>query len=292
MPDLRGAALAVLTSVLFATPSLAAPVKTPVPAPAPAPAVQRQAMLLKEVPTQEKLIAFTFDDGPNRRYTPQVLELLQKYHAHATFFLIGQEVVRFPEMVKKIEAAGMEIGNHGMNHKWLHKITADEIQKEITGGSDAITSAGGKKPYLYRLPGGFASDDASKLLGSLGYTVIGWSVDTRDWRMSATAEGIERIVMRDAAPGRIVIMHDGSVHREGTIQALSHVLPALEGQGYKIVSIGELLQKSSYQALRKLPPQKPCGAKKVKSQPKKERPKSFLERLRPTGRKPSGRKAG
>ncbi len=291
MPDLRGAALAVLTSALFATPALAAPMKAPVPAPAPA--VQRQALLLKEVPTQVKMIAFTFDDGPNRRYTPQVLDLLQKYHAHATFFLIGQEVVRFPEMVKKIEASGMEIGNHGMHHKWLHKLTADDIQKEITGGSDAITSAGGKKPYLYRLPGGYASEDASKLLGSLGYTVIGWSVDTRDWRMSATAEGIERIVMRDAAPGRIVIMHDGSIRREATIQALSHVLPALESQGYKIVSISELLRKSSYQALRQLPPQKPCDAKKAKnSQPKKERPRSLIERLRPASQKPSGRKAG
>jgi len=277
MRTLRGAALAVLTCVLFPSPSFAAPVKNP------GSMVERQAMLLKEVPTQAKLIAFTFDDGPNRHYTPQVLDLLRRYHAHATFFLIGQEVVRFPEMVKKIEAAGMEIGNHGMHHKWLHKLTLSEVQQEVLGGADAITAAGGKKPYLYRLPGGFASESASKMLGKLGYTVIGWSVDTRDWRMHATAAGIEQIVMRDAAPGRIVIMHDGVIRREPTLTALSHVLPALEAKGYKIVSVGELLRQSNYAALRKLPPQ-PCRPKQPAAAHlhEKARSRNWLQRLMPS----------
>ena len=278
MPNLRGAALAALTVVLFPITSLAAP------APHKAPGVQRQAMQLKAVPTQAKLIAFTFDDGPNRRYTPQVLALLQKYHAHATFFVIGQEVERFPEMIRKIEAAGMEIGNHGMNHKWLHKLGPEAAKEEITGGADAIVAAGGKQPYLYRLPGGYTSESSAKVLAQLGYTVIGWSVDTRDWRMRATAAGIEQIVMREAGPGKIVIMHDGSIRREPTLEALSHVLPALEGQGYRIVSVGELLRKSDYAVLRKLPP-KPCPSMKPKSQHKvhKESPRSWLQRLLPRG---------
>ncbi len=276
MPNLRGLALALLGGVLFPIPSYAAPV------PAPRLQVQRQAILLRSVPTQAKMIAFTFDDGPNRRYTPKVLDLLQKYHAHATFFVIGQEVVRFPEMIGKIEGAGMEIGNHGMHHKWLHKITPAEVQQEITGGADAIVAAGGRKPYLYRLPGGFATESSSQLLGKLGYTVIGWSIDTRDWRMSASASRIEQIVMKQAAPGRIVIMHDGAIRREPTLTALSHVLPALESQGYQIVSVGELLKKSDYVALRKLPPG-PCQSSRAKSQKKAkpERPHSWFERLLP-----------
>ena len=276
MPNLRAAALALLAGVLFPIPSHAAPAQPLKPA------VQRQAMLLKSVPTQAKMIAFTFDDGPNRRYTPKVLELLQKYHAHATFFVIGQEVVRFPEMIGKIQSAGMEIGNHGMHHKWLHKITPDEVQQEITGGADAIVAAGGPKPYLYRLPGGFATESSSRLLGKLGYTVIGWSIDTRDWRMSASGGRIEQIVMKQAAPGRIVIMHDGSVRREPTLTALSHLLPALESQGYRIVSVGELLKKSDYVALRKLPPG-PCQTARPKSQQKAKpaRPHGWFERLLP-----------
>ncbi len=282
MRTLRGAALAVLSCVLFPNPSFASPVKSP------RPAVERKAVLLNEVPTQAKLIAFTFDDGPNRLYTPQVLDLLRRYHAHATFFLIGQEVVRYPEMVKKIEAAGMEVGNHGMHHKWLHKLTPQEVQQEVLGGADAITAAGGRKPYLYRLPGGYASESSLRLLRRLGYTVIGWSVDTRDWQMRATAEGIEGVVMREAAPGRIVIMHDGAIRREPTLTALSHVLPALEAKGYTIVSVGELLTKSNYAALRKLPPQ-PCRPKRPAAahEQKKERPRSWLERLMPAAARQS-----
>ena len=278
MPKLRAAALAALTLVLFPMTSLAAPAMPP------APAAERQAMQLKSVPTQAKVIAFTFDDGPNRRYTPQVLDLLQKYHAHATFFVIGQEVQRFPEMIGKIRAAGMEIGNHGMNHKWLHRLGPEAAKEEITAGADAIVAAGGKRPYLYRLPGGFTSESSSKVLAQLGYTVIGWSVDTRDWRMRATAEGIEGIVMREAGPGKIVIMHDGAIHREPTLQALSRVLPTLERQGYRIVSSGELLRQSDYAALRKLPP-KPCAPHSPKSRheaPAKSA-RSWLERLLPRG---------
>lgn len=288
MLDARGAALAVLTGLLLPAPCLAAPVP---PAPSlqtPAAPVERQAMLLKSVPTQKKLIAFTFDDGPNRRYTPQVLSLLHQYKAHATFFVIGQEVVRFPEMVQKIQAAGMELGNHGMNHKYLNKLTPDEAQQEITGGGDAIVGAGGKAPYLYRLPGGFSSDSSGKVLGKLGYTVIGWSVDTRDWRRSITPERIERTVMREAAPGKIVIMHDGSVHREATLAALGKVLPQLESQGYEIVSIGTLLRQSDYAALRKLPPQ--TCQKKAKPKPATpQRPArtGWLRRLLP-GTRPGG----
>jgi len=246
-----------------------------------APPAPRPAMMIKAVPTQKKLIAFTFDDGPNRRYTPQVLDLLRRYHAKATFFLIGQEVVRFPDVVGQIQKAGMEIGNHGMHHKWLHKLSGDAIGEEIQGGADAITAAGGRRPYLYRLPGGYSSSEASQVLGRLGYTIVGWSVDTRDWRMRATADSVERIVLRDAQPGRIVIMHDGSIHREGTIAALGKVLPELERQGYKIVSVGDLLRSSDYAQLRSLVPQpkpKPAKAHQARKAPPRQ---GWLERLLP-----------
>ena len=124
-----------------------------------------------------------------------------------------------------------------------------------------------------------------------GYTMVGWSVDPRDWRMGASADSIEQIIMRDAEPGRIVIMHDGSIHREPTITALRHVLPALEAKGYQIVSVGELLQRSDYATLRELAP-KPCSKKaKTVHKAKPAAPRSWIERLRPFGQKPSGSKA-
>ncbi len=225
------------------------------------------AQTIKSVPTSKKLIAFTFDDGPNRRYTPKVLALLAQHHAHATFFVIGQEVVRCPDVIQSIKNAGMEIGNHGLHHRWLRKMTPGAVKEDVTGGADAIVAAGGPKPYLYRLPAALSDDVSRSVLGTLRYTIVSWSVDTRDWRRGISTDRIVKTVLHDAAPGRIVIMHDGPAHREATLAALAQVLPALEGQGYRIVSVGELLRNSEFAAQRAIPPSAARPIAKPKPRP-------------------------
>ncbi len=230
------------------------------------------AQTIKAVPMSKKLIAFTFDDGPNRRYTPKVLQLLAQYHAHATFFVIGQEVQRYPEVIESIKSAGMEIGNHGMHHRWLHKMTEEAVRDDVAGGADAIVAAGGPKPYLYRLPAALSDDTSRRVLGGLGYTVVSWSVDTRDWRRSMSADRIVKTVLRGAAPGRIVIMHDGPAHRANTLAALAQVLPALESRGYHVVSVGDLLRQSDFAAQRSIPPGSQRPVANPRRQLKSQRP--------------------
>ncbi len=247
--------------------------------PAP-PSVVRPAPTIKAVPMTKKLIAFTFDDGPNRRYTPRVVELLKQNHAHATFFVIGQEVVRYPDVIQMLRNAGMEVGNHGLHHKYLRNIPAAAVKEDVTGGADAIVAAGGAKPYLYRLPAALSDDTSRQVLGQLKYTIISWSVDTRDWRRGQTPERIAKIVMRDAAPGRIVIMHDGPAHREATMHAISQVLPALEAQGYRIVSVGELLRSSDFAAQRDIPP-KPAPVAKPPAAKSRPHSRGWLQSIWP-----------
>jgi peptidoglycan/xylan/chitin deacetylase (PgdA/CDA1 family) len=229
------------------------------------------AQTIKAVPMSKKLIAFTFDDGPNRRYTPKVLQLLAQYHAHATFFVIGQEVQRYPEVIQSLDHAGMEIGNHGMHHRWLRNMSAEAVRDDVTAGADAIVAAGGPKPYLYRLPAALSDDTSRQVLGNLGYTLVSWSVDTRDWRRTISPERIAKTILRDAGPGRIVIMHDGPAHRAATMMALAQALPALEGQGYQIVSVGELLRNSDFAAQRMIPPGGPHPVAKPRRQVKSSR---------------------
>ena len=195
------------------------------------------------VPVTEKLIAFTFDDGPNTRYTPQILQILNQNGAKATFFVVGQEVIRSPSVLRMLRDAGMEIGNHGMRHVVLRGKTAIVIEREARAGAAAIMRAGGPPPVLYRLPTGVCDTKARRVLGRLGYRIIGWTVDTRDFLPRIRPERIERTVLSGVAPGRIVLMHDGpAVHREATVTALGRILPVLRREGYRFVTVGELMR--------------------------------------------------
>lgn len=226
----------------------------PIPALAQARAQAPTAAMIHMVPTSKKLIAFTFDDGPNRRFTPQVLRLLRQHGARATFFLVGQEVVRHPVMVHEIEAAGMEIGNHGMHHRLLRHLRREEVRADVVGGADAILEAGGTRPYLYRFPLARSDPGSRRELGRLGYLIVSWSIDTRDWRPAVSSDRIVQTILRNARPGAIVIMHDGPAYRGRTVRALGRVLPRLAQMGYRVVSVGDLLRASDFQSLRRLAP--------------------------------------
>lgn len=257
MHHLRVPALALLGLLTLSPGALAA-------APGTAAKPVKQATMIKVVPTAQKLIAFTFDDGPNNRYTPKVLEILRQHGAQATFFVIGQEVVRHPEMIRRIEAAGMEIGNHGMHHRLLRNIPESEAAADVQDGAAAIVAAGGHKPYLYRLPAALSDTNSRTMLGKLGYVIVSWSVDTRDWQRGIAADRIVQTVMRHAAPGRIVIMHDGPAYRMATLRALPQVLDALSRQGYRVVSVGQLLHASSFASMRNMVPTAPVQPKPLR----------------------------
>jgi peptidoglycan/xylan/chitin deacetylase (PgdA/CDA1 family) len=200
------------------------------------------ARVVTEVPTSEKVVAFTFDDGPTRKWTPQILDVLRSNKVPATFFVIGQEVVRHPDLVAEEVRSGMEIGNHGFRHRRLRGLDRSAIVEEVRQGAQAIETAGAPAPTLYRLPAGIWDRTALSVLGSLGYTVIGWSVDPQDWRHRFTAEQMEDLVLKTVRPGAIVIFHDGTNSSTATVEAVRALIPALKAAGYRFVTVSQLLR--------------------------------------------------
>jgi peptidoglycan-N-acetylglucosamine deacetylase len=199
--------------------------------------------VIRDVPTTQKLIALTFDDGPNPVYTPQVLELLAKYHAKATFFVIGSKVMQYAELVKRENDEGHEVANHSYRHR-LKRITGSDLQEDLAKAQEAIYSATGKETHFYRPPGGMYNRSIVNTAKEAGFQVVLWSSDPHDWR----EPGVHKIVhsvMEHLHNGDIVLLHDHGRHCPQTIKALEQLLPELDAQGYQFVTISELLQKSN-----------------------------------------------
>jgi peptidoglycan-N-acetylglucosamine deacetylase len=236
----RPAAMLFALAWLLPVAALAA---TPPAAQAPA----RLAPTVRGVPIAQKVVALTFDDGPSPRYTQQILDALRQNGARATFFLIGQEAVRQPALVKAEAKAGMEVANHGMHHLLLRGKSESEVESEATEAADVIQELTGKRPTLYRLPQGVGDTTARAALGRLGYVVINWSVDTRDYLRQSPEQLVAR-AMRQMAPGRIIIFHDGGGNRQASVDAVKMLLPELKAQGYTVTTVSDLLKRAGYRA--------------------------------------------
>lgn len=208
---------------------------------APSPPVR----IIRSVPVSAKVVALTFDDGPSPQYTPQILQLLQQYGAKATFFVVGQQLVRYPAIAREEYQDGMELGNHGFRHLSLIGMDPTAIEAEVKPVEQEITAITGQRPTLYRLPQGKGDAVANRTLADMGYTVIYWNVDTRDYLESRTAAQIASTVLKRITPGSIVIFHDGGGNQQHTVDALKTILPALGAEGYKEVTVSQLLELAS-----------------------------------------------
>ena len=185
-----------------------------------------------------KAIAFTFDDGPNPDTTPDILRVLAKYHAKGTFFLIGWRVRKYPELVKRIADEGHEIGNHSYNHPDLRKLSKDDIYKEFADCSAAIKAVTNRAPTLCRPPGGDANREVIDIAGSLGMRSVAWSMNVADFA-EEDADTIQDRIDRSAQSGDIVLLHD-KVY--ATIMCLDDMLHSLQLQGYRFVTVSQLMQ--------------------------------------------------
>jgi peptidoglycan/xylan/chitin deacetylase (PgdA/CDA1 family) len=204
-------------------------------------AAPRPVRIVRSAPTAAKAVALTFDDGPSPKYTPQVLDLLKQYGARATFFVIGQEVERFPDLLKAEVAAGSEVGNHGYHHLTLKSVSADQLTAEVQAAEQTLVSLTGAKPTLYRLPGGKSDAASLRALTDMGYTIVMWSVDTRDYVYRPPAAIVSQ-VEKEVRPGSIVIFHDGGGNQQHTVDALRQLLPWFRDQGYQLVTVSQLLE--------------------------------------------------
>lgn len=202
--------------------------------------------IVDSVPVNDKVVALTYDDGPNEPYTSMLLDVLKEGGAKATFFLVGNNVDTYPDVVGRIRAEGHEIGNHTYDHLPLRGVPASVTRAEIENGEAAILAAVGVRPRLFRSPHGVITTDLSAICNELGYVIIGWSVSGHDWDTSS-ATGIARSVLNAVHPGAIILLHDGEgIHlgtdRMPTVEATRIILQELSTRGYRTVTVPELLR--------------------------------------------------
>ncbi len=202
---------------------------------------EEAGQILWEIKTEEKIIALTFDDGPHRTYTADVLDVLNKYQAKATFFIVGQNAEKNPELISRMYDEGHELANHTYTHPL--KTNVSNLMKEIDQTNETLYSITGFKPTLFRPVEGQFSDAMIDAIAKEGYKVVMWSwhLDTLDWK----SPGVHRIVntvLKGVKAGNIVLFHDGGGNRAQTVKALEQILPELEKQGYRFVTVSELLE--------------------------------------------------
>lgn len=199
-------------------------------------------IMMYKAQTKEKVVALTFDDGPDQRFTPKILNVLSKYHVNATFFLMGSRVAKYPNVAKRIVKEGNIIGNHTYWHPQLTKSGEHSMKWEIKKTERQIQSVAGRKTKLFRAPYGALNDMLVKKLGDMGYKGIGWSVDTQDWK-GLSAKQITHHVVQFVHPGAIILMHSAGHWTQdltGTVRALDQMIPRLKKEGYRFVTIPEL----------------------------------------------------
>ncbi|MBR4206114.1 MAG: polysaccharide deacetylase family protein [Clostridia bacterium] len=191
---------------------------------------------------REKCVALTFDDGPHPTETEEILSILDEYGVKATFFLIGENAERWPELVEKEIRAGHEIGNHSYSHPDLSKADYETVCREIDEAERAVWENSEFRTRLFRPPGGCFGEAVVRAAKERDYTLVCWSVDTRDWAHTPTDQ-IVRNVMTNAEGGDILLFHDSIAGDTPTPQALRIILPRLIGEGYRFVTVSELLRE-------------------------------------------------
>lgn len=203
-----------------------------------------QAVMYTAVPSKDKIVALTFDDGPDKKYTKQVLDILEENQIKATFFVIGKNIKEYPNAMKEIVAGGHAVGVHTWSHANLTKLTASGIKTEMEQTSKLLKDDLGVETNFMRPPFGAMDDRTLQILADLGFYTIKWSVDTRDWA-GTTSNVIIQNVNGNVKPGGIVLQHSAGGkggNLDNTIKALPIIIKDLKAKGYQFVTVPEMLQ--------------------------------------------------
>ena len=202
-------------------------------------------------------VALTFDDGPSPLFTPKILALLKQYQAHATFFVLGRKVEKYPGLVQAELRAGHEVGNHSYSHPYLTKSSQFNLEKEVERTDMALDLLGcPKKGRLIRPPFSAFDDRLTTYIAHKQQHLALWSIDSGDWQ-GLGSEAIVKNVLTRVKNGSIVIFHDSDekdqADRTPTVEALEVILPALKAEGYELVTVSELVASDPEGVLGKLP---------------------------------------
>ncbi|MDP9206451.1 MAG: polysaccharide deacetylase family protein [Gemmatimonadota bacterium] len=196
---------------------------------------------LGKIESDRKVVALTFDDGPNPKATPRILDTLGEKGVRATFFILGSHAERWPELVWRISHEGHQLGNHGYFHRKLQFKSPFYVSRDIRLGIRAIKRAGAPAPRYFRAPHGFRSPWTTPIASSYGERTVGWSLGVWD----SDRPGVDEIVRRTlegVSPGSIVLLHDGDGYnpdgdRMQTAAALPRIIDRLKDQGYEFATL-------------------------------------------------------
>jgi len=190
---------------------------------------------------QEKVIALTIDDGPWPNTTSQMLDILKQNNVKVTFFWVGQALQANPDIAKRVVAEGHAIGHHTWHH-WYRQMDQATANREIELTAELIYKTTGVKTTLFRPPGGVLNNGLAAYAKNQKYAVVMWSQTSADTDPRAKPQVFVKNVLRDAKPGSIVLMHDGGGDRRRTVQALPQMISGLKQQGYRFVTVPELME--------------------------------------------------
>jgi peptidoglycan/xylan/chitin deacetylase (PgdA/CDA1 family) len=196
--------------------------------------------------TGERVVALTFDDGPCRPYTEQLLDILEREGIRATFFMVGKNVRREPNLAAEV-ASRHAVGNHTFTHPHLTWSRPRTVRDELRRGQEAVHDATGVLPHLFRAPHGWYGPQVISTAGELGLRCVGWSVMAWDWDRPPSGV-IQHRILRGVRPGGVTLLHDGQdtdafpkADRSHTIAAVPHIIHGLKEGGFGFVTLPELI---------------------------------------------------
>ena len=190
----------------------------------------------------EKVCALTFDAAWDDSDTDKLIKILEKYDSKATFFIVGSWAEKYPQSVKKFADKGHEIANHSNTHPHINIMSEEEIAEEIKACDDKIEAITKKRPTLFRGPYGEYNNAVIETAKKAGHNVIQWDVDSLDWKELSSEEITERVLQR-VKPGSIMLFHNGV---KNTPEALEQILKKLKDDGYKIVTVSDMIYKNNF----------------------------------------------
>ncbi|BAZ39950.1 polysaccharide deacetylase domain containing protein [Calothrix sp. NIES-4101] len=193
-----------------------------------------------KVNTKEMVVALTYDDGPHPPYTNQLINLLNRLEAKATFFTVGKNVEEHPETVMMLVESGHEVGNHSYSHKELIWKKPAFVSAEINKTDELLRRLGVRNEILFRAPFGFKRFTLPYILNRMHKKHILWNLDPKDYQEN-NPELIANRVFENVTPGAIILLHDGGGDRTATIAATEIIITKLQAQGYKFLTVSQML---------------------------------------------------
>lgn len=207
----------------------------------PAPAMQTaqtdRILPIYSVERDNKTVALSFDAAWGNEDTQQLIDILNDHGVKATFFLVGQWVDRYPESVKALAEAGMDVMNHSDDHAHFSQLSEQDIISNVNACNDKIEAITGTRPTLFRCPYGEYDNHVVSAVNSMGMHVIQWNVDSLDWK-ELSAQEITARVTKQVVPGSIILFHNAALH---TPEALPGIIEYLQQDGYEILPVSQLI---------------------------------------------------